>query len=1039
MWFTKLALKRPVTISMIFVCMVCLGIAASRLLPLEFFPSVQFPGIFVQANYPGSSPEEIEKNVTRPLEEALATMGGIDFMQSTSSEDSAQIFMLFDWGANAKLKGVQAREKVDAIKDQLPEDLRRVFIFTGSTNDQAIVQARLSSKTDLSDSFQVLNRVLKQKLERIQGVSSVDIQGVAAKTYQINLIPERIAAYHIDTNQLFGKLQQANALIAAGEVKSNNASFRVSINEQFESIDDIANFIINERGLRLSDIAEVVLAKDDIAVGRHLNREYAVAIEIKREAGSNLVETAANVVKAMEEVEKLPDFEGIKLFVMDNQGDGVTQSLSDIAWSGLIGFILSTFVLFFFLKDVKLTLIVSMAVPFSLMMTLAAMFLLGLSLNILSMMGLMLAIGMLVDNAVVVSESIFTQREKNPGNPLEAVMLGVKNVGVPVVAGTITTAIVFLPNIIGEKVGVTIFLSHVAITIVISLVASLFIATTIIPLMLSRLKNKDVKVDSSNIDKEEQTTPIEKHGRYSKFLSWLMDSPVWATVISLGLIVSIMIPMQFVEMEQGGQNQSGSIYLDYKINGRYEIERVERSVNRLEEFLYKHKNELDLKDVYSFYTPDRAGSTLLLKDDEFRNHTNEEIRKFVEKNMPKIAIGDPGFDRSQGGQNSFGITLRGEDTGTLLVLSENIAPLLNNIKGITRVVPDARQGRQEVKITLNSKRLSQLGLTPNDVGRTVSIALRKQQLKTFRGDYGETDITLTFKGQNKSTMSDLTSIPIELPNGQQTRLDTLASFAVVHSLPSIQRVNRRTSMNLQMEYSEEDTSSEKLKKATTALMEQIELPEGYTWQFGRGVDFNTRDQEIMMNNMLLALLMIFVVMAALFESLLFPFAVITSVVYAFAGVYWYFFLTGTSMSIMAMIGILVLMGVVVNNGIVLVDRINHYRSEGYHKRDAILHAANDRIRPILMTVLTTILGLLPLSMGDARLGGGGPPYFPMARAVIGGLGYSTIATLICLPVIYLFLDYVSVFYKQLWHSIGQREMSWGFGNARLNSSEKKSS
>jgi len=1039
MWFTKLALKRPVTISMIFVCAVFLGIAASRLLSLEFFPSVQFPGIFVQANYPGSSPEEIEENVTRPLEEALATMGGIDFMQSTSSEDNAQIFMLFDWGANAKLKGVQAREKVDAIKDQLPEDLRRVFIFTGSTNDQAIVQARLSSETDLSDSFQVLNRVLKQKLERIPGVSSVNIQGVAAKTFQINLLPERIAAYHIDTRSLLAKLQQANALVAAGEVKSENESFRVAINDQFKSIDDIANFVINKRGLKLSDIADVVLAKDDIAVGRHLNREYAVAIEIKREAGSNLVETASNVVKAMEEVEKLPDFEGIKLFVMDNQGDGVTQSLSDIAWSGLIGFLLSTVVLFFFLKEIKLTLIVSLAVPFSLLITLAAMYLLGLSLNILSMMGLMLAIGMLVDNAVVVTESIFTQREKNPENPLNAVMLGVKNVGIPVVAGTITTAIVFLPNIIGEKVGVTIFLSHVAITIVISLVASLFIATTIIPLLLSRMKNNSKLENKNEVAaniKVKNLTPIEKHGRYSQFLSWLMRSPVWATVISLALVISVIIPIKFVEMEQGGQNQSGSIYLDYKINGNYEIERVEKSVNRIEDFLFKHKEELDLNDVYSFYTQDRAGSTLLLKDEELRTKTNEEIRKFVEKNMPKLAIGDPGFDRSEGGDNAFGITLRGEDTGTLITLSENIAPLLDGIKGITRVVPDARLGRQEVKIKLKSKRLSQLGLTPNDVGTTVSIALRKQQLKTFRGDFGEIDITLTFKGQKKSTMSDLTAIPIELPSGKQTRLDTLAEFEVVHSLPSIQRVNRRTSMNLQMEYSEDDTSSEKLKVATEQLMELVELPEGYTWQFGRGVDFNTRDQDIMFNNMILALVMIFIVMAALFESLLFPLAVITSVIYAFVGVYWYFFLTGTNMSIMAMIGILVLMGVVVNNGIVLVDRINHYRAEGFHKRDAILHAANDRIRPILMTVLTTILGLLPLSMGDARLGGGGPPYFPMARAVIGGLGYSTIATLICLPVIYLFLDYVSVFYKQLWHSIGQRGMNWGFGNARLNSSEK---
>ncbi len=1034
MWFTKLALKRPVTISMIFVCAVALGISASRLLPLEFFPTVQFPGIFVQANYPGSSPEEIEKNLTRPIEESLATMGGIDFMQSTSSENSAQVFMLFDWGDNAKLKGVQAREKIDNIRDQLPEDLRRVLIFTGSTNDQPIIQARLSSKTDLADAYQVLNRVLKQRLERIPGVSSVDIHGVAAKTFQIQLLPERIAAYHIDTNQLFAKLQQANALIAAGEIKSKNNSFRVAINEQFKSIDDIANFVINDKGLKLSDIASVVYAKDDIDVGRHLNREYAVGINVTREAGSNLVETADAVVKAMKEIEELPDFEGIDLFVMENLGDGVTQSLSDIAWSGLIGFLLSTIVLFAFLRDIRLTLIVSLAVPFSLTITLAAMYLLGLSLNVLSMMGLMLAIGMLVDNAVVVSESIFTQREKYPDSPLDAVLMGVKNVGTPVVAGTITTAIVFLPNIIGERIGVTIFLSHVAITIVISLLASLFIATTIIPLLLSRMKY----TASEQKLAEGHLTPIEQHGRYSRFLTWLMQRPFIATIISLSLIVSVIIPMMFVEMQQGGNDGDGSIRLQYNINGNYELERVEKSVTRIENFLYENKEKLDIENVYSYYTRNDAGSTLLLVPDDQRTITDEEIRKYLEENLPVIAIGKPGFQRSTSDQTNFSIVLRGEDTGTLIALSENIAPILEGIDGVANVLPDAQQGNQEVRIKLNSKRLHQLGLSPQDVGQTVSIGLRKQQLKTFRGDYGETDITLTFKGQNRMTMTDLTAIPIELPNGEQTRLDTLAEFEVMHSLPSIQRINRRTGVSLQIEYSEDDISAEKLRETTSKLMQQITLPDGYSWSFGRGVEFSTRDQDVMLSNMQLALLMIFVVMAALFESLMFPFAVITSVVYAFAGVFWYFFITGTDMSVMAMIGILVLMGVVVNNGIVLIDRINYYRAEGLHKRDAILHAANDRIRPILMTVLTTILGLLPLSMGDARIGGGGPPYFPMARAVIGGLAYSTIATLICLPVIYLFLDYVREFYARLQHSIGHKNTKWSFSNARLSSRTKES-
>jgi hydrophobic/amphiphilic exporter-1 (mainly G- bacteria), HAE1 family len=1030
MWFTKLALKRPVTVSMIFICAVVMGLASSRILPLEFFPSIQFPGVFVQASYPGGTPEEIEKNITRPLEESLSTMGSIEQMMSTSSQGQAQVFMLFDWGINAKLKGVEAREKVDLIKADLPSDLQRVFIFTGSTNDQPIIEARLSADTDLSDSFQVLNRQLKQRLERIPGVSKVQIHGVAPKTYQIELLPERIAAYHIDTNQLLAKLQGANSLISAGEIKSDQSSIRVTVNQQFDSQDDISNFVINNRGLKLSDVAKISFDKDEIEVGRHLDRKYAVGINVTREADANLVETADAIVKEMKKIEELPDFNGIKLFVMENQADGVVSSLQDIAQSGLVGFILSSIILFIFLRDWRLTLIVSLAVPFSLLITLAAMYFLNVSINLLTMMGLMLAIGMLVDNAVVVSESIFGYRQQMPDKPVEATLRGVKDVGIPVVAGTLTTAIVFLPNIIGEKVDITVFLSHVAITIVISLVASLFIATTIIPLLLSKVKPKTMEVS--------HTDTIKEHGRYSKFLSWMMVHPVYSALIVITLMGSAYYPIKHVKRDMFPQEEDSRLFISYNIRGSYELEKVEDAVFTIEDFLYEHQKELDIENVYSFYVNDSAGSTLLLVEDEKRTKTNKQIREFIEKNMPKIAIGMPGFERNRsGGQEALTIGLNGEDTDTLLELAEQVSPLMSTIKGVTKVTPGSQNGTQEVRIVLNSQRLTQLSLTPQDVAQTISIALRKQQLRTFRSEYGETDISLTFAGQKKADITDLSGLPIELPNPKpggtrNVRLDSVAKLEIKHSMPRISRFDRKTSVRLTIDY-DDKTTAEEIRKASNQLMESIPLPKGYNWGFGRSTDREQKIGRIMMTNMLLAILMIFIVMAALFESLILPLAVVTSIVYAVVGVFWFFFLTGTTISMMAMIGILVLMGVVVNNGIVLVDRINHYRAEGVAKRDAILHAANDRIRPILMTVLTTILGLLPLSMGETQLGGGGPPYFPMARAVIGGLAYSTVTTLICLPVIYLFLDYTREFFGRLWHSVGQGGTRWSLTNLRISS------
>ncbi len=646
-------------------------------------------------------------------------------------------------------------------------------------------------------------------------------------------------------------------------------------------------------------------------------------------------------------------------------------------------------------------------------------------------MGLMLAIGMLVDNAVVVSESIFGYREKMPDQPEQAALLGVKDVGIPVLAGTLTTAIVFLPNIIGEKISITVFLSHVALTIVVSLLASLFIATTIIPLLLSRMK--------SNAKPKKQLEPEQSHGRYSKFLSWIMAKPWVSFGLTVGFFLPFIIITQFglVQQEQGGQNSNSQLQINYNVNGNYDLERVELSVTRMEEFLYNHMDELDIKNVYSYYTNNEAGSTLLFKDEDQRQHTNEDIRKFVEKNMPKLAIADPGFQRNRGDQNGFGITVRGDDTGTLLNLTENIAPLLRQIKGVSRVTPASQKGSQEVRVVLNPQRLHQLGLTPQIVAQTISIGLRKQQLKTFRGEFGEIDISVTFEGQDKATISDLTGLPIELPDGRQIRLDGVAKLEVSTSLPRITRANRRTGIDIAIEYSEDDITSEEIRKQTSAIMKQVTLPDGYTWDYGRAVFDDSRAIGIMVTNMMLAVLMIFIVMAALFESMMFPIAVVTSIVYSFSGVYLYFFITGTNMSLMGMIGMLVLMGIVVNNGIVLIDRINHYRAAGYHKKDAILHAGNDRIRPILMTVLTTILGLLPLSLGDARIGGGGPPYYPMARAVIGGLGYSTIATLVCLPIIYLFLDWMREFYGKLWNSTAFKGNSFRLKSGRLVGSVKQ--
>ncbi|NVJ48780.1 MAG: efflux RND transporter permease subunit [Gammaproteobacteria bacterium] len=1017
MKLTTLALKRPVTTMMFFLCFVVTGLIGSRLLPLEYFPSISFPGIIVSIPYPNSSAEQVEEVITRPVEEVLSTMSALRMINSTTSDNRVEIFMQFAWSENPRLKSVEAREKIDAIRDQLPDDLQRFFIVSFTTDNQPMMTLRVSSERDLSNAYDLLDRKLKRPIERIDGVSKVTLYGVDKRQVRIQLDAERVAAHKIDLEQLTQRLREENFNVSAGEITAANSRFRVKPFGEFTDLKSFEEIILNQQGVKLKDIASITLQQPERQEGRHLDQDYAIGLDILRQSSANMVEVASNVLKAIENAENDPAFQGIKLFVMDNQADGITQSLKDISFSGLIGFVFSIIVLYLFLRDIATTLIVALAVPFALAITLASMFFLGVSLNILSMMGLMLAIGMLVDNAVVVTESIFRYQAQYPDDNRKAVIHGVKEVGVAVFAGTLTTAIVFLPNIIGEKVSFTIFLSHVAITIVIALAASLFIALTIIPLLLIKL----------NISSKQSASPIINRltDRYEGCLRWMIARPYWATFIALLTLVSIAIPAVFVKKDNFSDDTKRRLFLPYNIDSQYSIERIEKEVDKMEAFLYDNKEFLNIESVYSFYNNNRAESTILLTEGDKVTRSVTEIRKFIEENMPELAIGRPSFDRNRGQQEAIKVFVSGESTEVLRGLSEDVERLIRSIDGVVEARSEAASKDREFRIIVDRIKAQNIGMDPARIANLIAVAMRGQPLRSFRGKDNEIEVMLEYGDQYERSVSDLKFLQLPLPNGEQIPLSAVARFEVKQAANSIRRMDRRTSIGVVASLDDGFTLDE-AKKEIEKVMKSLALPDGYQWTLGRAFDQEAQNDNIMVFNMLLAVMMIFVVMAALFESLLFPLAVISSIIYAVVGVYWFFFITGTQLSIMAFIGILVLMGVVVNNGIVLIDHINHLRKQGYSREQAIIQGGRDRLRPILMTVATTILGLIPLSMGDTTIGGGAnsPSYYPMARAVIGGLAFSTIVSLLILPSIYIGLDNLRAGWQNLCRQASERAEQW---------------
>jgi HAE1 family hydrophobic/amphiphilic exporter-1 len=1014
---TEIALRRPVTTVVVFVALALVGLIASRLLPLEKFPDIEFPGIFIQIPYEGSSPEEIERLITRPVEEALATLSGVEQMFSTSTENESQIFLQFDWDQNMGAKGIEARSKVDGIRHQLPDDIRRVFVFTGSLGDQPVLQLRISSDRDLSDSYDLLDRLLKRRLERIDGVSRVDLHGVDPREIRILLSADMIAAYGIDVADLRDLLTRSNFAVNAGRLTAGDQRLSVRPRGEFGSVEDIRNLVVSADGLRLGDIARIELRTPERNYGRHLDRDYAIGVSVNKTTGSNLVDVTDRVIAEVEEVGKLPQMSGINIFPLDNAGDSVRKSLSDLLNAGLLGGLLAIIVLYLFLRQLSTTLIVISSVPFSLLITLGALYFAGLSLNILSMMGLMLAIGMLVDNAVVVTESIFRHRAMDKEKPFNATLKGVREVGTAVIAGTATTIIVFAPIIVGTKNDIMVFLTHVAVTIIVALLASLLIAQTLVPMLAARIRLPKPPKSGALIPRVTRA--------YTRSLRWIIRHPWWTGLgIGITCIIGVLpLMLQLVKFDMFPQDVGRRLYMQYHIEGRHPVERVEAAVDTIEEYLFSRQEEFNIRSIYSYFDQGQAQSALLLTEEEEATLSTKEIIKRIEADMPTLAIGKPTFQfDQQGGGEGFTVQISGDSTELLNELGAEVARALSSIEGLKDVRSDAESGEKEVRVIIDRDRAAIVGLTASDIAQNIAIAMRGENLREFRGETGEIEVRLAFREDDKQTVEQLANLPLFTRDGSRINLGSVASLHVGQSPAAIRRTDRQTAVILSGNL-EDDFSAEDIRPHVKSLMDQIELPPGYSWKEGRGFERTDETQAMMATNILLGIACIFLVMAALFESLLLPFSIILgSILFSIFGVFLFFAATGTTFSFMAMIGIMILIGVVVNNGIVLVDHVNNLRGEGLSRSDAIVEAGRDRLRPILMTVATTIVGLAPLALGTTQIGGDGPPYYPMARAIIGGLAFSTVVSLFLVPALYIYFDKLAAWGRKVMRTARRRSV-----------------
>jgi hydrophobic/amphiphilic exporter-1 (mainly G- bacteria), HAE1 family len=1009
----ELSVKKPVLVMIGLVTLLAMGGIASFKLPIEFLPHVEFPFIGVFIPYPNSHPDYIERHIVKPVEEVFATLGNVHRIQSQTQPDGAFVGVEFEWGRDVNVLRMEVKEKLDQIRPDLPADVEHLQVFTFDTNDIPIVEGRISAVgRDLSGSYDLIERSIINPLKRVDGVGNVFIEGVEPKEIAIYLSLDKIKSHRVDVGNVFRLLQSANATASGGKLTANGIRYTIRSLGSFQSIDDIENLVVSPEGLRLKDIADVYYGEPVLTYGRRLNGEHAVAFWIQKASNANTVDVARRVHKAMDKMNSDPALKGINVLLFFDQSAEILNGVHGLRDAGVIGGFLAVAILYFFLRRMTTTLIIAVSIPFSLICTLAFLYFSGHSLNMLTMMGLMLGVGMLVDNAIVVLESIY--RHQNRGeNSAHAAITGTSEVATAVTASTLTTVIVFAPIVFGGKDELFVWLASVGVTISVAILFSLLVSLTLIPFLASKLK-KPKKSETSNGPLF--FTRLEE--RYARTLEWTtFKHPRWTLGIVTATLLITVAGAKIIGLK-GPQDDDSllveRIYMDYKFSDNVGYKEADAYVKRVEAALEAKRDSLEIETIYSYYRDNSAATTVYFKDKSLSKEKLKEKRKELRRAIPDIPgvtlqMGNDSGE-SSGGAQLLQVNLFGDDKMVLADVANEVKRRLGYVKDLTDVKTSVELGGDEINISLDSELVARYNLTAKDIASIMGLTFRGVQLDRFRGEDREVPMSISLDPSDQVGIYNLNNLLVGMTDDKEITLGSLAKFTETKGPTQIERDNQRTIVSVQGLYEGKDFGA--MLKDITGIMNTVTLPPGYIWSFSREIKEKNQQQQQMLINSLLAILCVYLIMAALFESYLHPLVIMICLPLAAVGVIWMLLLTHTSMGLMAMIGVVILIGVVVNNGIVLIDHVNFLRKEGMSIEDAVMAGGRERLRPILMTATTTVLGLLPMALGSSHIGDA--QYYPLARAVMGGLVSSTFLTLLVLPAYYVLGERAKVWWANVW-------------------------
>lgn len=993
MTLPELAIRRPVTTLTIIISLVVLGSVALVRLPLGFMPEVERPILFVQVPFPNSTPEQTERLIVRPIEEVLGSVKGVDSMTSMCNADSGRVSLEFAWGHEMSLARAEVLERIDRIRGELPDTIGDITIsgsWDSRDEDQAVLEGRLSSNRDLSESYDLLDRKIVRPIERINGVASVRLDGVNPREVRINVRLQDLEAHGVDVRQVVSLLRSSNFDLSVGVIRSAERRFSVRTVGSFKTIDEISGLALRADGLRLGDVAEVLYEEPPLEYGRHLDGNFAVGVTVTGEADANAVAICDEVQLRVDEMSADPELDGVKFLIWFNQGEEIRKTLSDLVFTGIFGALLASIVLYVFLRRFSMTFIVVACIPFSLIVACGAIWAMGKTMNTLTLLGLIVGIGMLVDNAVVVMENIYRHQQMGVGRA-EAARAGSREVSMAVIAATVTSVIVFLPMVFNKPSEMNIYLRELAITVCLTLIASLFISQTLIPLATSRF----IRL------RPPRRAPLMLwiEGKYDRILAFNLRHRWISVVVGVGVIASAAFPFNRIDKNFDSNQSEMFVQARYEFSEPLSLERKEKVINIVEAILLPQKEHLNAEHIYSFWSDRFSLTRIYMKEGSANDTAMAETRARLRTLVPeipgvKLEVQDQsGFGRHRGGGKRISFQIIGEDTGVLSELAEEAKLRVSEIPGLVDVWTSTESGQMELSVDLDRELAARYGVPFNQPAEIVSMTFRGRRLQRFRTADGEREMRLTLDEKDEETVSQLRNLPVWGSSGEKIPLASLAEFSLAPGPERIRREERRTSVRVGARY--EDGTMTDYLPSVQRTMNSMDFPYGYSWTMSDWVERQREQSRDFLVDLLLALLLVFAVMAGLFESVRQAIGLMVSLPFAVAGAFWTLWLTGTDFDQPAAIGLLLLIGVVVNNGIVMLEHINAYRRTGMDRTSAMKRGGRERLRPILMTAITTLVGLVPIVVQRPALAG--VYYYSMALVIMGGLLVSTGLTAVLLP------------------------------------------